>query len=131
MTAIDTSTKAVERLLENVTPGPWQAETCEDYITEYGFERLLITSEAGVSVVEGCGCCGSPFGKNVRDTHFIAAARDLIPALLKERDDLRAKLDAAVGALQDALLWTADNQNRTDWRGKARAALRAIGEGEA
>ena len=31
---------------------------------------------------------------------FIAAARDLVPALLAEKDDLRAKLDAAVREIE-------------------------------
>ena len=75
----DTSTAAVTRLLENVTPGPWEA----------GEHRWP----------DQVGCCplvGQPFSahQNMRnvaaantkaDIQFIAAARDLVPALLAER----------------------------------------------
>lgn len=83
---IDTSREAVERLLTNVTPGPWAA-------SEHQWPDQV-------------GCCplvGRPFSahKNMlnvaaantkADIHFIAAARELVPALLAERDAALAEV---------------------------------------
>ena len=99
MTKIDTSTEAVERLLDGVTPGPWVVDDGGSYcdvVTDYGDgvfgEDFIICEDAH------------------QNAHFIAAARDLVPALLaerdrlmKERDDLRAKMGAAVEALEQLI----------------------------
>jgi hypothetical protein len=78
MTPIDTSTEAVERLLDGVTPGPWKIDAANciyagspDAGTRYDVARCVF--------FDG-------------DASFTVAARDLVPALLKERDDLRAKM---------------------------------------
>lgn len=98
MTAIDTSTETVARLLEDVTPGPWRIKDCNtlgDRCTNYYHEiwndetDILVTTEVTRAHNDGGA-------KNMR---FIAAARDLVPALLNERDDLRAKLAVAAEAL--------------------------------
>lgn len=94
MTAIDTSTEAVERLLENVTPGPWRIKNCDalgDRCTNYFQEiwndetDILVTTEVTRAHNDG----------GAANMRFIRAARDLVPALLKERDEaVDAKLDA-------------------------------------
>ena len=91
MNHIDTSTEAVERLLEGVTPGPWSEHDAgkHPYVFVCGPDQLYydgeVTDKPLVAYVTGVGA--------VKNRAFIRAARDLVPALLKERDDLRAKLD--------------------------------------
>lgn len=90
MTAIDTSTEAVERLMDGVTPGPWTEHDAGNhpYVFVCGPDQLYYNGEVKdkplVAYVTGVGA--------IKNRAFIAAARDLVPALLKERDDLRAKL---------------------------------------
>lgn len=101
---IDTSREAVERLLTNVTPGPWVA----------GDHQWP----------DQVGCCplvGRPFSahKDMRnvaaantkaDIHFIAASRDLVPALLAERDEA----DRRAGAAERG--WEADKETLATYR---------------
>ena len=92
MNNIDTSTEAVERLLEDVMPGPWRtdpADCCH-----------IIASDNGDwsdfwSVSTATDACGPGSSGTVANARFIAAARDLVPALLKERDEARARAAAA------------------------------------
>ena len=100
MTAIDTSTEAVERLLDGVTPGDWSSYSDDDDPDcPAGFQYFLHSSKYG--------CVGYWTGhkdnhKDERwylteaDARFIAAARTLVPALLKERDEARALVSAAI-----------------------------------
>lgn len=99
MTAIDTSTEAVERLLEDVTPGPWVAsyrsETDPDG-DEY-IDRVEVETPTDRYVHEfALGYSDEIDGVTEANARFIAAARDLVPALLKERDEARALVAAAV-----------------------------------
>lgn len=104
MNHIDTSTEAVERLLENVTLGPWVASYCSNTAPdgdEY-IDRIEVETPTGRYVHEfALGYSDEIDGVTEATARFIAAARELVPALLAERDDLRAKLDAAVGALEE------------------------------
>ena len=59
------------------TPGPWVAE----FSGEPEFENLKIRGKGNDCVVNGCGCCGSPFGDNAADIDLIIAAPDLYAAL--------------------------------------------------
>lgn len=68
---VDTSTEAVTNLLDGVTPGPWS-----------GDPRFS-------TIVAGEKCIVEVFTSDA-DAHFITAARDLVPALLAERDALAA-----------------------------------------
>lgn len=90
MTAIDTSTEAVERLLENVTPGPWFVgeEQCVD-------DKWSIVTTSGGAILANV----NDRPARTANAHFIAAARDLVQALLKERDDLQVKLAEAQAEL--------------------------------
>ena len=73
MTEIDTSTAAVERLMDGVTEGWRDAKDDND----------CVFNSDGLPVA---------FYVPPRDRAFIAAARDLVPALAAERDALRAVL---------------------------------------
>ena len=82
---VDTSTEAVERLMDGVTPGPWRVEY------KHGTTRLMMG--------DSCQMCNETYypwvPDNERDWHFIATARDLVPALLAEREAQAARADAA------------------------------------
>ena len=101
MTAIDTSTEAVERLLENVTPGPWWVEpegtirNDADGNPRWDLPRVVRHGAAGQSICKTHLIGDKEPDPAIANARFIRAARDLVPALLKERDELRAKLDEA------------------------------------
>lgn len=85
----DTTTKAVERLMKDVTPGPW-ANDGGRYITApdvdfpndpWDVARVYALREWPVQA-DG-------------NAAFIAAARELVPALLADRDRLAALLAAS------------------------------------
>ena len=90
MTSIDTSTEAVERLLDGVTPGPWTEHDAgkHPHVFVCGPDELYYNGEVKdkplVAYVTGVGA--------IENRAFIAAARDLVPALLKERDEARARV---------------------------------------
>ena len=83
---IDTSTEAVKRLLEDVTRGPWTSNSLGEFGPVYYGE-----DQANGMICEPVGRCEWP--NTVDNARFIAAARDLVPALLAERD--RARLTCA------------------------------------
>lgn len=84
MTQIDTSTETIEALLKDVTPGPW------DY--EWTGSSFYIGDEITVHDK-------TPSGASL--ANFIHSSRELVPALLAERDALKAKLAKAEGMLGD------------------------------
>lgn len=79
----DTSTAAVTRLIENVTPGPWS-------LTDRG--AGVITSQHESAVAVACGAGTRTLTEARANAAFIAAARDLVPALLAERDAALAEV---------------------------------------
>lgn len=94
MTAIDTSNEAVERLLDGVTPGPWRVGPVDD---------TRVEDADGNEVAQIDGDYNSPelWPKMEANARFIAAARDLVPALLKERDALRTRIDELEAFITD------------------------------
>ena len=116
MGEIDTSTAAIERLMDGVTPGPWEL-------------RGRQTVGIGVNTVAKCGW------KNGRkDAPFIAAARDLVPTLAAERDTLRAEVERLRGILLAAVdAWDTHNESgdmmQGRWVGDARSALKGGANG--
>ena len=69
------------------TPGPWFASYAGDMSINAGdpVQRGSYTTYP-ISIVGGCGCCGSPFGVDDPDecaanARLIAAAPDLLEAL--------------------------------------------------
>ena len=78
--SIDTSKEAIEALLAGVTPGPWDVDDGGSYcdvVTDYGVfgEDFVICEYAH------------------QNAPFIATTRDLVPALLAERDEARAEVE--------------------------------------
>lgn len=103
-TDIDTSTEAVERLLDGVTPGPWAADG-EDQGAAWGMAWSVCRADNLLN----CVADGVDTEANVR---FIAAARDLVPALQKERDEARAALATPCpDAVQEAAIDIAAIEN--------------------
>lgn len=82
--------------MNGTTPGPW---TSEFRPLSDGFECLRVTA-GDVPVVNGCGCCGSPFGDNARDASFIADAHELVPEMADRIEVLKAALAAALHAME-------------------------------
>lgn len=95
---IDTSTAAVTALLDGVTPGPWQAEWPEsDGIDgEPRYVASTVMTESPDTAV-----CQLREDQE-QDAAFIAAARELLPAVISERDELRGNIGAAVTRAEHA-----------------------------
>jgi hypothetical protein len=75
-------TDELKKLVEAATPGPWKFTASEN--SDKGFDDLSIFA-GGATVINGCGCCGSPFGDKIADVHLVTAA----PALAREVIALR------------------------------------------
>ena len=89
MNNIDTSTEAVTKLLDGTTPGPWGFFQGDDDAENAYF---------GVTARTGDICSMSNAyewrgRQTIANARFIAATRDLVPALLAERDALKAEVD--------------------------------------
>lgn len=81
---VDTSTEAVTKLLDGVTPGPWIAES--GHVQQNGQLYWQVTDKNdAIMQNQFCWCQGD----HAANARFIAAARDLVPALLAERDAMR------------------------------------------
>lgn len=80
----DTSTAAVTRLLENVTPGPWHVDG--------PLWNKIIWSSSDNRVCFMAHTSGLDDARDLATAAFIAAARELVPALLAERDALQAEV---------------------------------------
>lgn len=111
MIEIDTSTEAVEAMLECLM-GPWQVCMVRD---NYGTTGYHIRTHSHTAItVDPRGYFPEGYTPPVDDdgyyqpddvmvcpswridiARFIAASRQMVPALLKERDQLRDELDAA------------------------------------
>lgn len=93
MTTIDTTPEAIAALLDGVTPGPWHISP-----DGYGVTDKLVTFDR-----DGARQRETPniviFAETEGNARFIAAARELVPALAAERDEARAQ----VAELQDKL----------------------------
>ena len=83
MTAPDTSTEAVTALLEGVTPGHWVTDE-ESEGHGWGVSWRIVQSGNWLNDIAEM--------VNEQDARFIAAARELVPALAAERDRLAAQV---------------------------------------
>ena len=94
---IDTSPEAVERLLDGVTPGPW------DYIVRPSGNMLVLVRDANGNPKRHIAeMSWSADERGESDARFIAAARQLVPALSAERDRRTAENAAMVAILKEA-----------------------------
>lgn len=108
----DTTTQAVTALLENVTPGPWRAsETWRPPIGNFphgtnangnvfwGYS-ISGSNENGGRILPTLAAVHNFPDKIHGNARFIAAARDLVPALLAERDAAQTRArESALEAL--------------------------------
>jgi len=81
--AVDVSTEAVMRLLDGVTPGPWEEDRSDAAL---GYADIYENS--GRKSFHICSVTGIPNREHIRNANFIAASRDLVPAVLADRDRL-------------------------------------------
>lgn len=115
---ITTSTEAVTALLEGVTEGPWGAHNMINQDTgktmtpeemgEYVCNSMKMGDLSRFLFISGKhddgGDCdiahigNGPLGPH--NARFISASRDLVPALVLERDELKAKLSKAINEMK-------------------------------
>lgn len=88
MTKIDTSREAIEKILEGVTPGPWDWSS-RGFVGPVSTEDDQSFGMIG-DVVAKCNFSGGAMEYNA---NFIAAARELVPALLAEREAAEVERD--------------------------------------
>ena len=81
---IDTSREAVERILDGVTPGPWHVDG--------PLWNQIIWSSSDNRVCFMAHTNGLDDARDLATAAFIAAARELVPALLAERDAALAEV---------------------------------------
>ena len=60
--------------MNNYTKGPWK------FTADADGNKFHLTDD-DITIVGGCGCCGSPWVSNLNDAFLIAAAPDLLEAL--------------------------------------------------
>lgn len=82
MTEIDTSTAAIAALMDGVTPGPWN----------FKHVILCVDDDVGFEIASVDGCVHDE-NVVIANGAFIAASRELVPALAAERDALKAEVD--------------------------------------
>ena len=118
----DTSTQAVTALLDGVTAGPWAlcahlSKPNENGCT-CGYRGVIYAGDSDFAICqpghdpapigeEGTEPPRLPRNAEILNSRFIAAARDLVPALLAERDALAAdvaRLTAQLDAARDRAL---------------------------
>lgn len=109
MTQIDTSPEAIAALMDGVTPGPWEAVAAgqADDLNEVVAYKPTFSSIADAE------------GANAR---FIAAARDLVPALAARLAEVEAERDQIIEAKTN---W---NVRANDMEARAEAAEAALKE---
>jgi hypothetical protein len=96
MANIDTSAEAVARVLNGVTDGPWH---CHLYKMKDGLDSYVNDPNGVLACLE-----------NPSDARFIAAARQLVPALSADLETMRAerqtllKHNADPAAIREAAL---------------------------
>lgn len=84
---IDTSREAVERILDGVTEGPWESESGHEQQNGQLYWQVTDGRDA-IMQNQFCWCQGD----QAANARFIAAARELVPVLLAERDAALAEV---------------------------------------
>ena len=103
---IDTSREAVERLLDGVTPGPWQSDG--EFMDRYHEVRVAMPDRCGVPMATIAEASHNwndvtdvaerriSWKEAEANARFIAAARELVPALLARAEAAEAERDRAM-----------------------------------
>jgi hypothetical protein len=90
----------IRKACEAATPGPWEYDACEVRATgptmPPDVSQWIVTGYGPEIYGEG----HEPGVQNGDDGHFIAGAREWVPALLAENDELRAALAELVDELE-------------------------------
>lgn len=97
---IDTSREAVERLLDGVTPGPWKElsganhRIMASYMCINGLSAMFTLARIDNPDDAERGYTDDAYNPDTAEanTRFIAAARELVPALMAERDAALAEV---------------------------------------
>ena len=94
MTQIDTSTETIKALLKDVTEGPWEVDvlTADGPNGDEWDTDIEVSSGTGRHIYGyDLGYCDDVDAEIKANARFIAASRELVPALLAERDALKAE----------------------------------------
>lgn len=79
--------------MDKHTPGPWtftSEQISDDGVQIHDEIRCFHLQSGDTVVLDGCGCCDSPRLGNPADARLIAAAPDLLDALVMVLDDPNA-----------------------------------------
>ena len=99
MSEIDTSTEAIAALMNGVTPGPWALSGMTGPEPKlYGRSHKVTVQELTAIFVAGWEDNPDDAKEAAANASFIAASRELVPALAAERDALRAEVERLRGA---------------------------------
>jgi hypothetical protein len=118
-----TTDTSPEAILDGVTPGPWVAES--RYTRKNGQMYWQVSDEYD-AIVQNQSCWAR--GDHAANARFIAAARELVPALAAERDQLAAVLAECRLAFENVDAQVSDEGEFTE---RAWEQLRAALKGEA
>lgn len=101
MSETDISTAAVERLLDGVTAGPWTRHgTTSDGAKFVGKMHRIQADGAWMAFIATWESSSDEAAEAEANTDFIAASRNLVPALLADRDRLAADVARLTEALR-------------------------------
>ena len=117
---VDTSPEAIAALLDGVTEGPWAADVSDPSdVVVWAETPAKSTDEFVANIGRRVQRVSIAFDIDAANARFIAAARELVPALAAENAALKAEVARLEKIAQDAsdpdFLWVAmDNVNDMD-----------------
>ncbi len=116
----DTGPEAVERLMKHVTPGPWHVTIDDDGNPLSGRPSVQASAKLDCAIIHWDGFV-QQFWRSARgdreiqaNAAFIAAARELVPALSAENAALRAQLWDMQQERDRALGWRDHDKDRAE-----------------
>lgn len=119
---IDTSPEAIAALLDGVTPGPWVAESGH---TQQNGQLYWQVSNEYDAIMQNQFCWAQ--GDPAANARFIAAARDLVPALAAEIARLTADLRHVMSERDRTFALMLDRAEKAEAeRDEARAQVRKL-----
>lgn len=103
----DTSREAVDALLQGVTAGPWWLDG--------PVWNQVVWSSADNRVCFMAHSNGANDASDIATARFIAAARELVPALRAALDEAEARAERLEAALREAAQCAINNQDCSPW----------------